>query len=108
MAEDNRKKLGKVIARAWLDKDFHAKLLKDPQAVLAEAGIHLKGKVHVHQNTDTEHHLSLPKRPAGLDEHVKKQKAKPGTCSHDPQLCSLVPELCSDVNCDASPELCSL
>jgi hypothetical protein len=111
MAEDNRKKLGKVIARAWLDKDFHARLMKDPQAVLEEAGIHVKGKVHVHQNTDTEHHLSIPKRPETLDEHVRKNKEKTGTCSHDPQLCTIVPELCTPVSCDTErvlPQLCSM
>jgi hypothetical protein len=115
MAENDRKKLGKVIARAWLDKDFHDRLLKDPHAVLTEAGIHVKGKVHVHESTDTDHHLVLPHRPAALDEHVRKQKEKPGTCSHDPQLCSsLTPELCSSdgehgVLCDKdrAPQLCS-
>lgn len=115
MAENDRKKLGKVIARAWLDKSFHDRLVKDPHAVLSEAGIDVKGKVHVHQNTDTEHHLVLPPRPAALDEHVRKQKEKPGSCSHDPQLCStLTPELCSsngEIMCQgekrAAPELCS-
>ena len=52
--------------------------MKDPQAVLTEAGIHVKGKVHVHQSTDADHHLVIPKRPDSLDEHVRKQKEKPG------------------------------
>jgi hypothetical protein len=63
----------------------------------------------VHQSTDADHHLVIPKRPDALDEHVRKQKDKPGTCSHDPQLCSIGPELCSEVgNCDAAPQLCSM
>jgi hypothetical protein len=109
MAEDNRKKVSKVIARAWLDKDYHARLMKDPQAVLTEAGIHVKGKVHVHQSTDADHHLVIPKRPDSLDEHVRKQKEKPGACSHDPQLCTFVPELCTigDTN-KVEPQLCSM
>ena len=115
MAEDNRKKIGKVIARAWLDKNFHERLMKDPHAVLSEAGVNVKGKVHVHLNSDTEHHLVIPTRPAALDEHVRKHKEKPGTCSHDPQLCSIGPDLCSAGNggltCDAdrvAPQLCSI
>jgi hypothetical protein len=107
MAEDNRKKLGRVIARAWMDKDYHARLTRDPHAVLTEAGIHVKGKVHVHQNTDADVHLVLPKRPDALDEHVRKQKEKPGSCSSDPQLCSTItPDLCSTDNRPA-PDLCS-
>lgn len=108
MAEDIRKQVSKVVARAWLDKDFHARLMKDPHAVLTEAGIHLKGKVHVHQSTDTDHHLVIPQRPAALDEHVRKQKEKPGTCSNDPQLCTIVPELCSVGNHNATPQLCTI
>ena len=109
MAEDNRKKVGKVNARAWLDKDYHARLMKDPQAVLAEAGVHVKGKVHVHQSTEADHHLVIPKRPDALDEHVRKQKEKPGTCSHDPQLCTFVPELCTIGDPKrAEPMLCSM
>ena len=108
MADDNRKKLGKVIARAWVDKDYHARLLRDPQAVLTEAGIHVKGKVHVHENTASDLHLVLPQRPAGLDEHIRKQKEAPGTCSADPMLCSTVtPELCSTEQQKATPDLCS-
>jgi hypothetical protein len=107
MADDNRKKLGKVIARAWVDKAYHARLLKDPHAVLTEAGVHVKGKVHVHENTDSDVHLVLPKRPAAIDEHMKKQKEHPGTCSADPQLCSTIaPELCS-TDQHATPDLCS-
>ena len=107
MADDNRKKLGKVIARAWVDKEYHARLLKDPHAVLTEAGVHVKGKVHVHENTDSDVHLVLPKRPAKLDEHVRKHAEKPGTCSSDPQLCStFVPQLCSTEK-EPLPALCS-
>jgi hypothetical protein len=112
MADDNRKKLGKVIARAWMDKDFRARLMKDPHAVLTEAGIHVHGKVHVHENTGSDVHLVIPKRPANLDEHVRKQKEKPGTCSAD--FCSTItPEFCSTEGpdaCDAdrvAPQFCS-
>jgi hypothetical protein len=109
MAEDNRKQISKVIARAWLDKDFHARLMKDPAAVLKEAGVNVKGKVHVHQSTDADHHLVIPKRPDALDEHVRKQKEKPGKCSDDPQLCSIGPDLCSMGDAKkVEPMLCSM
>ena len=109
MADANdRKKLGKVIAKAWMDKAYHDRLMKDPHAVLTEAGINVKGKVHVHENTDSDVHLVLPKRPATLDEHVRKHKEHPGKCSSDPQFCSTItPEFCSTFHGKVEPDLCS-
>ena len=99
------KKISRVIARSWLDKDYHERLLREPHAVLTEAGITVKGKVHVHQNTEHDVHLVLPQRPATLDEHVRKQHEKPGTCA-DAQLCSFTPDLCS--RGEPTADLCSL
>jgi hypothetical protein len=112
MPSDNRKKLGKVIARAWVDKEFLARLRRDPQTVLAEAGVRMTGTVHIHEDSDTDYHFVLPKRPTALDEHVRKQKERAGSCSADPQLCSTVmPDFCStDKLCDAervAPQFCS-
>jgi len=64
-----QKKWAKVIAKAWSDPVFKAKLLKNPQAVLAEQGLSFsmlpKGaRVEMHENTSTTIHLVLPVRPS--------------------------------------------
>ena len=58
---------GKIIARAWRDPAFKAKLLADPHATLKEAGIAVPEGVTVKvvENTDTHHHLVLPPKPTG-------------------------------------------
>jgi hypothetical protein len=57
----------KVIARAWREPAFKAKLIADPQATLKEAGVAVPAGVTVEvvENTDTQFHLVLPARPAG-------------------------------------------
>jgi hypothetical protein len=57
----------KVVARAWSDPEFKARLLVNPAAVLAEAGIKPPpGKnLRIVEDTDSETHLILPSRPAG-------------------------------------------
>ena len=58
---------GKIIARAWRDPAFKAKLLADPHATLKEAGLQVREGVTVTvvENTDTHHHLVLPPKPTG-------------------------------------------
>ena len=58
---------GKIIARAWRDPAFKAKLMADPHSTLKEAGIAAPPgvKVTVVENTDTHHHLVLPPKPTG-------------------------------------------
>ena len=50
----------KVVARAWVDPDYKARLLADPAAALAELGYDLPDttpQLAVVENTDTVHHL---------------------------------------------------
>ncbi len=58
---------GKIIARAWRDPAFKAKLLADPHATLKEAGLQVREGVTVTvvENTDTHHHLVMPPKPTG-------------------------------------------
>ena len=58
---------GKVVARAWRDAAFKAKLLADPHATLKESGVAVPEGVTVKvvENTDTHHHLVLPPKPTG-------------------------------------------
>ena len=55
----------KVIARAWTDADYKAKLVDDPAAALAEAGVEVPAgtKMKVVENTADTQHLVLPVAP---------------------------------------------
>jgi len=58
---------GMIIAKAWSDPAFKAKLLADPHAALQELGVAVaNGKtVKVVENADRHLHLVLPPKPAG-------------------------------------------
>ena len=58
---------GKAVARAWVDADYKAKLLRDPRAALSEVGIEFPaGKnVTVTENDGKNIQLSLPPKPEG-------------------------------------------
>ena len=64
---DNAAAYGKVVARAWRDPTFKAKLIADPQAVLREAGMAVPAgaTVKVVENTGTHLHFVLPPKPVG-------------------------------------------
>ena len=79
--------LGKVIARSWDDPGYKARLLSNPRAVLAEAGLDVPGGVEitVSEQRPGTLHLTLPPKPAGdgtLDEKALEAVAG-GTCACD-------------------------
>lgn len=55
----------KAIARAWTDGAYKARLVNDPHAALAEAGVEVSAgtKVKVVENTTDTQHLVLPVAP---------------------------------------------
>src|SRR4051794_37093251 len=69
MAQDPQqeqvKQWSEVVARAWSDESFKQRLLSDPGAVLAEAGLPIPRnlQVQVHEATPTQFHLVLPPPP---------------------------------------------
>ncbi len=65
--EEFQKAYGKVVAKAWSDEDFKAKLLADPKTVLKENGLAISKDVEprVVEITDKIVHLILPPKPAG-------------------------------------------
>ena len=65
--EEFQKAYGKVVAKAWSDEDFKAKLLADPMTVLKENGLAIPEDVEfrVVENTEEIVHLILPPEPAG-------------------------------------------
>ena len=60
----------KAIARAWTDADYKAKLLSDPHAALADAGVEVPAgtTVKVVENTADTQHMVLPVAPAETGE----------------------------------------
>lgn len=64
MSQDNQKKFAQLIAKAWADADFKARLQSSPAAVLREAGIEVPEGVDIKvvEDTDTVKHLVLPKQ----------------------------------------------
>lgn len=61
-----QKAYGKLVAKAWADEEFKAKLLADPMTALKENEITVPEGVDVKvvENTDTTVHLILPPAPS--------------------------------------------
>jgi len=82
------KKMGQVIARAWSDADFKARLLADPAETLRAEGIEVPAgvKVKAVENTDEQFYLVIPQKPDDLSEEQLDQVAGGGCSSSN--LCS--------------------
>ena len=65
--QEQTRQWGQVVARAWSDESYKRRLLSDPQAVLAEAGVPIPPNVtlQMHEATPTHLHLVLPPPPPG-------------------------------------------
>ena len=76
MQADKAAAYGKIIARAWREPAFKAKLIADRQAALKEAGVTVPVGVTVKvvENTDTHFHFVLPPKPVAelSDEALEK------------------------------------
>jgi hypothetical protein len=78
---------GKIIARAWRDPAFKAKLIADPHATLKEAGVTVPAGVTVKvvENSDTHVHLVLPPKPTSeLSDSALDQVAGGHECNSHP------------------------
>ncbi len=64
------KAMGKLIAKAWADAEFKAKLTADPASVLRAEGFTIPEgmRVDVFENTDERIHLVIPKKPDELSD----------------------------------------
>lgn len=82
--------LGKVIARAWRDAAFKAKLLAEPHAALEEAGVSVPAGVTISvvENTDKLFHLVLPPKPTSelSDEMLDNVAGGTGTFACSPAV----------------------
>ena len=82
--QEQQKRVGRIIAKAWSDESFKKRLLTDPAPLLKAEGVELPAgmQVRVVENTSTVFHLVLPPRPASgelSDEDLEKVAG--GKCS---------------------------
>ena len=82
--QDKASAYGKIIAKAWRDPTFKAKLLADPQGTLRQAGVGIPAGVTVKvvENTDKHFHFVLPAKPseALTDEALDKVAGAVADC----------------------------
>jgi Nitrile hydratase, alpha chain len=66
-AEEMQKKWAQLVAQAWSDEAFKARLIENASAVLRQQGIDVPVgiEVRVVENTDKVNYLVLPPKPAG-------------------------------------------
>lgn len=64
------KKISKIIAKAWSDANFKAKLLANPAEILQAEGIEVPAgvKVNAVENTNEQFFLVIPKAPGELSD----------------------------------------
>jgi Nitrile hydratase, alpha chain len=87
--------MSKVIARAWADPGYKAKLLSDPHAALAEAGVTIPAgtKLKVVENTADTMHVVLPAAPSSVDELTEEELGKVAAGSGVAcQVCTTMPD----------------
>lgn len=60
--EEQQRKWAKIVAQAWADPEFKARLLANPTQVLKDEGVAVPAgtTLRVVENTDTTTHLVLP------------------------------------------------
>lgn len=65
LAQDQRRNLGRVIAKTWSDSAFKERLKANPKAVLAENGIETpeRVKIEILENNPNRTYLTLPSSP---------------------------------------------
>lgn len=86
MADDNRKNRAaawaRIVARAWREPDFKARLMADPLATLKAAGAAPPPGVTVTvvEDAATLVHVVLPPKPVGALSDEALEKAAGGTC----------------------------
>jgi hypothetical protein len=84
--EEQARKWGQVVGRAWSDEAFKRRLLAEPVTALRERGMEVPAgmEVRVVENTSTVTHLVLPPRPAeGELSEEQLERAAGGKCNCD-------------------------
>ena len=68
--EEQDKRYGQLIAKAWADEEFKAKLKADPKAAMAEVGMDLAEGVEIEvvESTPEKAYLVIPPKPEPVGE----------------------------------------
>ena len=68
--EEMNKKMGQIIAKAWSDAEFKARLLANPAEILQAEGIEVPAgvKVNAVENTNEQFFLVIPNKPDELSD----------------------------------------
>ena len=84
--QGKEKEWAKVIAQAWVDEEFKAKLLADPKAVLKAEGIEFPEniKLNITEAKEDELNLTLPLKPADLTGTVEELQERMQAGSYAP------------------------
>ncbi len=93
---------GQLVARAWADPAFKAKLLADPAGVLKENGLALPAgkQLKVVENTDKVVNLVLPTKPAPQELSEAELHRVAGGRGHEGCFrCHEACRRCSDEGC---------
>ena len=76
MAEERGKQYGQLVAKAWSDEGFKARLLANPKAAMAEVGMDAPEGVEIEvvESTQEKAYLVIPPKPVGelSDEDLDK------------------------------------
>ena len=79
MAEERGKQYGQLVAKAWSDEGFKARLLANPKAAMAEVGMDAPEGVEIEvvESTQEKAYLVIPPKPVGelSDEDLDKVSA---------------------------------
>ncbi len=97
MDETQQRTWAQIVARAWADADFKARLLAAPAAVVKEAGGHVPPglDLRVVENTAEVFHLVLPTLPDAAHKDVQLDvRVAPFCCT-----CGEIPK-CTTLPCD--------
>ena len=80
--EEMNKKMSKVIAKAWSDADFKARLLANPAETLQAEGIEIPAgvKVNVVENTKEQFYFVIPNKVDELSEEDLDKVAGGSMC----------------------------
>ena len=67
MAEERGKQYGQLVAKAWSDEGFKARLLANPKAAMAEVGMDAPEGVEIEvvESTQEKAYLVIPPKPVG-------------------------------------------
>ena len=79
----------KVVAKAWADPAFKARLTADPKSVLTEHGVSIPESmdVRVVENSDSVVHFTLPAKPSGDLSDEQLDQAAGGSATNGIFVC---------------------